>query len=86
MSELTKFAGPILAIVSFILLICVDSIKKLSEVKMLRFMLNGVMIATVVAYAFQMVFKISSFAPFGMIVWFAIALSNFDQATQLTTK
>ncbi|HHE45886.1 MAG TPA: hypothetical protein ENL05_00850 [Candidatus Moranbacteria bacterium] len=86
MLELMKFVAPILSVVSFILLICVDSIKKLSEVKVLRFTLSGVMIATVVAYAFQMVFKISSFAPFGMIVWFAIALSNFDQATQLTTK
>ena len=84
MLELVKVAAPVLAMVSFIL-ICVG-FTKLGKMKVFRFTLGEIALITAFDYAFQTAFAVSSFAPFGMAIWFAIASMNFAQATWLTTE
>lgn len=84
MLELVKVAAPMLAIVSFVL-ICVG-FTSLGEKRVFRFTLGEIALVTAIAYAFQTALAVSLFAPFGMVIWFAIGSMNFAQATWLAAE
>jgi len=83
MLEFVKVAAPVLAMVSFVLIYL--GFTKLGKMKVYRFTLGEIALVTAVAYAFQTAFAVSSFAPYGIAIWFFIGSLNFAQATWLAT-
>jgi hypothetical protein len=83
MLELVKVAAPLLAIVSSVLILFGST--KLGKMKVFRFTLGVIALVTAIAWAFQTALAVSAFTLSGTVIWFAISLVNFAQATWLAT-
>ena len=51
-----------------------------SQAKTFRYVLGEVAMVTAIAYSFQTAREMSKFAPFGTVIWFAVASVTFAYA------
>jgi|GEM_PF-2640458 len=76
--DIIKDVAPVLALVSFALILV--SLTDLGQTRIFQFVIGEVTAVTAIAYSFRAARGVNEFAPFGIVIWFAIATISFAQA------
>lgn len=85
MIEFLKVAAPLMALVSMMLVLA-GFIPSLSQRKAFQFICGESSFVTAIAYGCLAVLGASSFAPFGLGLWFITGSVKFAHATFLATE